>query len=145
MYEVMIEDEFCGAHHLVGYRGKCESVHGHNWKVAVVVRGEKLGKDGLLVDFHFLRKKLTRILEELDHKNLNTISFFRRNNPSSENLARYIFLALAKSFRKKSWSIYRVTVWENWRQSATYLQGGKNGGLPGAEDTGEKNIFRKGS
>ena len=118
----MIEEEFSGAHRLRGYRGKCENLHGHNWKVAVFLRGEKLDRAGLLLDFHTLRERLDRVLQTLDHKNLNTLPFFRKHNPSSENLARYIFLSLERILPEKVVRLDRVTIWENQRQCATYYR-----------------------
>ncbi|MCM8756934.1 MAG: 6-carboxytetrahydropterin synthase QueD [Candidatus Omnitrophica bacterium] len=124
MYEIMVEDEFSAAHFLRGYRGKCEKVHGHNWKVTVVVSGKEIDKRGLLLDFHDLRKELSQVLERLDHKDLNSLPFFKKRNPSSENIAFYIFWRLEKRLARKNISLARVTVWENCRQSATYFSSG---------------------
>ncbi|MCD6220945.1 6-carboxytetrahydropterin synthase QueD, partial [bacterium] len=94
MYEIKIIDEFSAAHRLKNYKGKCENLHGHNWKVEVVISGEFLDKTGLLLDFGILKEKLNFVLKKLDHKNLNRISFFYRTNPTSENIAYYIFIKM---------------------------------------------------
>ena len=76
MYEVMIEEEFSAAHALRGYRGKCENLHGHNWKVEVYVRGERLDAVGMLVDFKELKAATRRVMQYLDHQNLNELRPF---------------------------------------------------------------------
>jgi len=122
MYRITVEDEFAGAHHLRNYRGKCENPHGHNWKVAVSLDGEEPGDNGLLIDFGDVRKILHAVLDELDHTDLNRVSFFRRRNPSSENIAFYLFQNMRKAMKKKGIVVAKVTVWENGRQSAAYWE-----------------------
>ena len=122
MFELSVEEEFSGAHRLRDYRGKCERLHGHNWRVVAVVRGRTLGKDGLLVDFHDLRAALREALAEFDHALINDIPFFRKRNPSSEHIARYVFGRLRTALRGRRVAISRVTVWENTRQAAAYTE-----------------------
>ena len=122
MYEILIEDEFAGAHRLRNYKGECENLHGHNWKVQVVVSGEKLDKDGLLIDFRLLKKKLHDVLKNLDHTYLNNISFFKKENPTSENISYYIYKKLKILLKNLSVEMKKVTVWENNLQSATYKE-----------------------
>ena len=119
MFEIKIIDEFSAAHRLRNYKGKCENLHGHNWKVEVIVEGENLDKIGLLIDFGILRKKLKEVLATLDHKNLNSIPFFRKNNPTSENIAVYIYKNLERVLDKKI-RIKEIVVWENEKQSASF-------------------------
>ena len=85
MYEVVVEAQFSAAHRLAQYQGKCERVHGHNWKVKAIVRGETLDSQGLLLDYRILRKELGGLLQELDHSLLNEHPDFARRNPTSEN------------------------------------------------------------
>ncbi|MDD3725601.1 MAG: 6-carboxytetrahydropterin synthase QueD [Candidatus Ratteibacteria bacterium] len=120
IYEVRVEDTFSSAHHLKNYRGKCERVHGHNWKVEVYVSGEKLDRDGLLVDFSILKDKLKDILSVLDHRDLNTIPFFKKNNPTSENICLYIYERVKGFLKDYPVRVKRITVWENDKQSASY-------------------------
>ena len=116
MYEVMVKGDFSAAHNLRNYKGKCENVHGHNWLVEAAVSSDKLDENGLLIDFQELKKKLALILEKLDHKNLNDLSFFKTINPTSENIAKFVFDSLAKdSVTPKS-----VSVWESTSSCATY-------------------------
>jgi len=116
MYSIKVEAYFSSAHNLRGYKGKCESLHGHNWKVEAVVSQRPLGKDGMVMDFTILKTKLKRILEKLDHRYLNKIPYFKRINPTSENIAKYVFVVLKKTIPRLS----AVTVWESENSAATY-------------------------
>ena len=120
MYELKTITQFGAAHQLRNYKGKCENLHGHNWKIEVYVKGEELDKDGLLVDFKDIKNKTKDIIEELDHKFLNDLEPFREINPSSENIARFIYECLQKSLEDKRIHISRVTAWESDNACATY-------------------------
>ncbi len=115
MFTLKVIKVFSAAHNLRQYKGKCEKLHGHNWKVEVEVQGKKLGKSGMLIDFHELKKKLEDILAELDHGYLNEIHPFDKINPTSENLAKYIFESLPCHPSK-------VTVWESDTACASYTE-----------------------
>ena len=91
MFAVSIEDKFSAAHLLRDYKGKCAQLHGHNWKVTVKVHVDKLDDIGIAIDFHELKSITKEVMDELDHKNLNDLDFFSYHNPSSENIARFIF------------------------------------------------------
>lgn len=126
MYSIKVETYFSAAHNLRGYKGKCEELHGHNWKVEVAVTREKPDQAGMVMDFHDLKAKLNKVLEKLDHKYLNDIPYFsaaggsasggKKTNPTSENIARYIYDSLKKGIP----AIKSVTVWENISCAATY-------------------------
>jgi len=90
MFKVRIEGSFAAAHRLVHYNGKCERLHGHNYKVRVWAEGETLGEGGMLVDFGLLKKALNEVLLSLDHSDLNEIAVFA-DDPSAERIAKYIF------------------------------------------------------
>ena len=90
MYEISVDYSFAAGHALRGYKGKCENVHGHNYKVQVTVAGEQLNASGLLVDFVDLRAAIQSIVDRLDHRFLNDLPPFDQLNPSAENLARYM-------------------------------------------------------
>ena len=122
-YEVKIITSFAAAHNLRNFKGKCENVHGHNWKIEVVLRGSRLNESDLLVDFAEVKKETNRILDELDHRYLNDIPFFQENNPSSENIARYIFEQLSPRFGDAGIKIYSVSAWESDNACATYYGG----------------------
>ncbi|MCB4792292.1 MAG: 6-carboxytetrahydropterin synthase QueD [Elusimicrobia bacterium] len=115
-YCIVVEDDFSSAHALRGYKGKCENLHGHNWKVKVSVGGKKLGKLGMLMDFKDLKMYLSKILTKLDHLELNKLKPFDKINPTAENIASYIFNELENSIKKsgfKGIKTKQVMVWES--------------------------------
>ena len=116
MYHIKVEGSFSSAHNLRGYKGKCESLHGHNWKVQAAAVRRTLDKTGMVMDFKILKAALYAVLEELDHSYLNEHPVFKKINPTSENIARYIFDRLKKKVPETS----SVTVWENATSAATY-------------------------
>jgi 6-pyruvoyltetrahydropterin/6-carboxytetrahydropterin synthase len=120
MYEILIRSDFSGAHHLRGYRGKCEELHGHNWKIEARFKIETLDKIGLAVDFKILKYKLKVVLKKLDHAYLNKLSAFKKENPSAENIARYIYDALKSSVKDEKTKIKSVSIWESETTCATY-------------------------
>jgi len=117
VYELLIEDSFDAAHALRGYDGPCENLHGHTWKVQVFLHGKHLNKIGLLQDFKVLKKHLKEILDKFDHKFLNDIAPFNKENPSSENLAKVIFEEMKRKIR----GVSKVTVWESTSSAASYF------------------------
>jgi len=122
MYEVRIITQFSAAHRLENFYGKCEALHGHNWKVEVFLTGDRLNGAGLLMDFGVVKARTRELLEELDHKYLNELPAFREQNPSSENLARYLFHRLAAALNGEEVKVSRVSVWESDTSCATYFQ-----------------------
>ncbi len=121
LYELKIISDFAAAHNLRNFRGKCENLHGHNWKVEVVLRGERLDESGMLVDFGEVKAITREALGELDHKYLNEIPFFKERNPSSENIARYIFELLARRLNDGNRCVHSVSAWESADACATYI------------------------
>jgi 6-pyruvoyltetrahydropterin/6-carboxytetrahydropterin synthase len=122
MFEVTVDMDFSAAHNLRGYRGKCESLHGHNWKVRVAVESKKLDQVGMVVDFKIIKEYLRDILDLLDHKYLNQTSYFKKINPTSENIARLIYLKMKERLKKDSLTVGFVTVWETDNSFATYRE-----------------------
>ena len=116
MYSLKVEGSFSSAHNLRGYKGKCEDLHGHNWRIEVVVKSEELNNIGIVVDFKEIKKKLNLVLEEMDHKYLNKLDYFKKVNPTSENIANYIYQKLVTKIAL----LDSVTVWENATSCATY-------------------------
>jgi 6-pyruvoyltetrahydropterin/6-carboxytetrahydropterin synthase len=121
MYELKIIRKFAAAHQLPLSQTKCENLHGHNWKIEVIVQGEYLDQFGMMIDFAILKKEVDQILNTLDHQFLNEIQFFKENSPSSENIARYIATVLDKKLDKPGVSISRVVAWESDDACATYI------------------------
>jgi len=120
MFTLCVKDAFAAAHRLVGYQGKCEDLHGHNFVVEAFFSGEKLGDDGLLVDFKILKDYLRNVLDSLDHKYLNEIPFFIEKASSAEYIAIYIFGEVEKQMKEKEAIIKEIRVWESDKAYAAY-------------------------
>ncbi|HLI35014.1 MAG TPA: 6-carboxytetrahydropterin synthase QueD [Terriglobia bacterium] len=120
MFEVSVEYSFAAGHALRNYKGKCENVHGHNYRVQVTVAGETLNAAGLLVDFADLKAGLRGLVDRLDHRFLNEIEPFDQINPSAENLAKYLGDGLRDRLQDQGLRLQAVTVWETDTASATY-------------------------
>ncbi len=121
MYEISVHSHFSGAHRLRYLQGKCEELHGHNWKVEVSVVSNRVGKDGLVIDFGILKQKVDKVLKPLDHTYLNDLRYFLGTEPSSENIAKYIFDRMKTELKGHSVTLKRVTAWESETSSATYF------------------------
>lgn len=121
MYEIMIKTEFASAHNLRNYNGACEALHGHNWKIDIVVETRDLDETGLAVDFNVLKKKSNDIINDLDHIYLNEHKAFTEVNPSSENIAKYIYDELDISLAGKA-KVKKITVWETDNAAASYYK-----------------------
>ncbi len=121
MYEITVHSHFSGAHRLRYLHGKCEDLHGHNWKVEVSVVSNRLGKEGLVIDFGILKQKVEKVLKPLDHTYLNDLPYFSKIEPSSENIAKYIFDRLKKELKGHQGTLKKVTAWESETSSATYF------------------------
>lgn len=120
MYKLMVNESFAAAHQLRGYAGKCETLHGHNWRVQLYVTAEQLNKIGLALDFTDMKKCLHNILQTLDHTTLNTLHPFQDQNPSSENIAGYIFEKASEELKGFSVQVASVRVWESDNAYAEY-------------------------
>ncbi|MEJ7617496.1 MAG: 6-carboxytetrahydropterin synthase QueD [Pyrinomonadaceae bacterium] len=121
MYEVMIERHFSSAHQLRGYKGKCENLHGHNYKIEIFARGRQLDRTGLLVDFGELKEAADEVVHYLDHRNINELPPFDAElNPSAENLARYILERVGSRIGDARVQVYKVRCYETPTSVATY-------------------------
>jgi 6-pyruvoyltetrahydropterin/6-carboxytetrahydropterin synthase len=120
MYEVTIKKSFSAAHLLKEIGGKCEELHGHNFLVEVSVVSESLNSEGLLIDFRVVKRWTDEVLEQLDHKYLNEIEYFRNINPSSEQLARFLYDRISEKSQQTNVTLSRVTVWESENSRVSY-------------------------
>jgi 6-pyruvoyltetrahydropterin/6-carboxytetrahydropterin synthase len=122
MFEISVDETFAAAHNLRDYKGKCEDLHGHNYRVRVMVAGETLDSTGLLYDFVNLKQAIQAVIRSLDHKYLNELPPFDRLNPSAENIARHIYEQTSKQVKPAAngAAISGVTVWETETSAATY-------------------------
>ncbi len=121
MYRVKVVSGFSAAHFLREYKGKCESLHGHNWKIEAVVASQDLDKLGLVIDFGELKKQLNEVLAEFDHVCINDLEFFKEHNPTSEYIAAYIFKKLKPRFSAPL-VLDEIRVWEKDSSCATYRE-----------------------
>jgi 6-pyruvoyltetrahydropterin/6-carboxytetrahydropterin synthase len=122
MYEVSVDEQFAAAHNLRNYKGKCENLHGHNYKVRVTLAGPQLDDVGLLYDFVHLKQVIQGVIRTLDHKYLNELKPFDVLNPSAENIAKHIYDESSTQMQKTAngAAISSITVWESDVTAATY-------------------------
>ncbi len=120
MFTLSVKNSFAAAHRLEEYQGKCEELHGHNFQVEVFCQGERLGPEGMLIDFKVLKGHLGAVLEMLDHKYLNEIPFFRERASSSEYIAMFVFGELKAPLQAEGVELKEVRVWESDRAWAAY-------------------------
>ena len=124
MFEVTIEETFAAGHALRNYRGKCENIHGHNYRCQVTLEGRELDSIGLLVDFVELKKVVHAVLDRLDHQWLNEFPPFDTLNPSAENMAKYIYDEVSAGLQKRDGvKVGAIRLWETDTASATYRPG----------------------
>ena len=120
MFEVSVQETFAAAHFLRGYQGKCERLHGHNYRVEITVSGEKLDSIGMLLDFASIKRELRKLLERVDHYNLNDIPPFDVElNTTAENIAWYFWTEMQKALGQGV-HVAQVRIWETDTAVATY-------------------------
>ena len=121
MFEVCVEETFAAGHALRNYHGKCENVHGHNYRVQVTLEGPQLDSTGLLVDFVEVKRTMHSVVDRLDHQFLNELAPFDTLNPSAENIAKYFYDEINKGLTAEvPVQIGQVRIWETETSSATY-------------------------
>lgn len=121
MYELSVESEFAAAHFLREYEGKCENLHGHNWKVRVRLRSQALDKLGMVIDFKEVRALVSGVIERFDHRCLNELEEFKKINPTTENLSRLLYETIGAAL-PPGIAVSRVTCWESDRCAAAYFE-----------------------
>ena len=109
MYILNVDERFSAAHQLTTYKGPCENLHGHTWKLRLTVSGTDLDNAGMLIDFQELKKILRDIRDQFDHRFLNEVLPF---SPTSENLARHIFEQVRPKLPDRV-HLDAITVWES--------------------------------
>ncbi len=119
MFELVYKTHFAAAHNLREYEGNCENLHGHNWKIDVMIKSTSLDDLGMLIDFRDVKRMVEGILDTLDHRYLNEIEPFTKINPTTENIARFISDELTKLMPEGT-SVAGVTAWESDNCGVTY-------------------------
>ena len=122
MYEIKILSTFSAAHSLRNYPGNCKNIHGHNWKVEVVMQSLNLDNIGMAIDFRRLKQETQCLLDSLDHTYINENPPFNLLNPTAENMARWVYETLSKKLDDQNARVSRVNVWENENSSASYFE-----------------------
>ena len=120
MIEVSVEQSFAAGHALRNYHGKCENVHGHNYKVRITVAGEQLDQTGLLVDFLEVKRLMGAVIDYLDHRFINDLAPFDLINPSAENIAKYFYDRVSPGIDTNAVKISEIKVWETDTSAAVY-------------------------
>ena len=120
MFEITVKGDIASGHQLHGYDGNCKNLHGHTWKVEAVVVGDQLDRVGMLADFRELKKKLKMVLAPIDHVHLNDLPAFKDINPTTENIARYVYREFAKACGPLK--LKHVQVWESESAGVLYYE-----------------------
>jgi 6-pyruvoyltetrahydropterin/6-carboxytetrahydropterin synthase len=121
MFHIFIKTHFSAGHHLRDYPGNCERPHGHNWKVEVTVAAKGLDTLGMGIDFRKVKEAVEKVLDTLDHHDLNQHADFQSVNPSSENIAVFIFDKLQQDLTTDRYNVHSVTVCETDNSGVTYF------------------------
>ncbi len=122
VYEVYVKTHFSAAHALDGYDGDCARLHGHNWIIEVYVKCKKLDEIGIGIDFRDIKKVIKEVLGGLDHSNLNDIPAFQNINPTSENIAKYLYHEIGKQFNSEYINVSKIKVCETPGAGAFYWE-----------------------
>ncbi|MDP8204849.1 MAG: 6-carboxytetrahydropterin synthase QueD [Candidatus Tenebribacter mawsonii] len=122
MYKLNVTSDFSSAHKLDGYEGLCKNLHGHNWKVRIGIMCEKVDNIGMTIDFGEVKKNLKEIMMMLDHTYLNELDHFKGINPTSENIAKFIYKEMKKRIEVPFCKMTDVEVWESDITSMVYFE-----------------------
>jgi 6-pyruvoyltetrahydropterin/6-carboxytetrahydropterin synthase len=120
MFELSVKGDIAAAHFLRGYEGPCKNLHGHTWKVEVVISGRDLDNLGMVADFAVLKRQLKEFLTGLDHVCLNDLPFFQEDNPTTENIAKYVYARFGQIIEPLK--IKEARVWESETSSVVYYE-----------------------
>lgn len=122
VFEIYIETHFSAAHALRGYHGDCARLHGHNWIIRVYIRCRELDDIGIGIDFRIIKENVKDVLQKLDHANINELPAFQSINPTSENLAQYLYRELSKRLNSDRAAVSKVRVSETSSTGAFYWE-----------------------
>lgn len=120
MYKLNVSESFSAAHKLCGYQGACSNLHGHNWKVRTAICCTELDEIGMALDYGVIKEALRTVLGTLDHIYLNDLPEFSTRNPTSENLARYIFEKMQEVLNSDTCKVCEIELWESEKSSVVY-------------------------
>ena len=122
MFKLIVKKEFSSAHILNGHPGNCKRMHGHNWLVEAKVEGDKINNIGMVIDFKDIKNALGEIITRLDHKFLNDIEPLTKDNPTAENISKYIYKELSKIINTDNINVSEIKLWETNNSAVTYTE-----------------------
>jgi 6-pyruvoyltetrahydropterin/6-carboxytetrahydropterin synthase len=124
VYEVSKDFLFSAAHQIRFHGGKCERLHGHNWRVRVHARASELNKLGMVIDFADLQRIVAEVGSRFDHRNVNEVPPFDQENTTAELLARFFYQEVGRQLASEGGrvTVSRVEVWENEGSLAVYRE-----------------------
>jgi len=112
MFRLRVQNSFSAAHSLTNYKGDCAKLHGHNWKIEIIVAKETVNNIGISIDFKEAKRILKELVDTLDHEYLNNMDEFKNMNPTAENISQYMFETLSPSFKVLEAELEKVIIWE---------------------------------
>ena len=121
VYRAFVDTNFSAAHQLRNYKGSCGDLHGHTWKVRVEVETDRLDEIGMTLDFKDLKERVGTVIGRFDHRCLNQINPFDNENPTAENIARYVYVEMKELLPEKI-DVVEVTVWESANYGVKYSE-----------------------
>ena len=122
MFKLIVKKEFSSAHILHGHPGNCKRMHGHNWLVEAEVQGDNNNEIGIVIDFKDIKNNLKEIISSLDHQFLNDLEPFLNENPTAENISKYIYKELSNNINTDNIKVSKIKLWETSNSAVTYTE-----------------------
>ena len=122
MFKLIVKKEFSSAHILHGHPGNCKRMHGHNWLVEAEVQGDNTNEIGMVIDFKDIKNNLKEIISNLDHQFLNDLEPFINENPTAENISKYIYKELSNNINNDNIKVSKIKLWETNNSAVTYTE-----------------------
>ena len=122
MFRLIVKKEFSSAHILHGHPGNCKRMHGHNWLVEAEVQGDNTNEIGMVIDFKDIKNNLKEIISSLDHQFLNDLEPFINENPTAENISKYIYKELSNNINTDNIKVSKIKLWETSNSAVTYTE-----------------------
>tara|TARA_B100000035_G_scaffold315162_1_gene334186 strand:+ start:3351 stop:3719 length:369 start_codon:yes stop_codon:yes gene_type:complete len=122
MFKLIVKKEFSSAHILRGHPGDCKRMHGHNWTVEAKVQGKDINNIGMVIDFKDIKNTLADIISRLDHRFLNDLEPFKEDNPTAENISKYIYKELSKIINTDNIKVSEIKLWETSNSAVIYTE-----------------------
>ena len=122
MFKLIVKKEFSSAHILHGHPGNCKRMHGHNWLVEAEVEVDNTNEIGMVIDFKDIKNNLKEIISSLDHQFLNDLEPFINENPTAENISKYIYKELSNNINTDNIKVSKIKLWETSNAAVTYTE-----------------------